>query len=80
MSLLPVPGGSVPLRDLNCKLRMPLFPRGPQLQIPDGSVSTRASTVPPTTVFLISTESSRWQCSHSDLNRELPMAVFPPNP
>ena len=37
------------------------------LPAPDGSVPHRTSTA-----------SSRWQCSHPDLNRELPMAVFPP--
>ena len=58
--------------DLNCKLRMAVFPTGPQPQqprAPDGSVPIRTST-----------ESSRRQCSHPDLNCESPTAMFPHTP
>ena len=62
---------------LNCKLRMAVFPPGPQLQAtmaaqlqaPDGSVLTGTSTA-----------SSRRQCSHRDLNCKVATAVFPPGP
>ena len=39
------------------------------LPAPDGSVPHRTSAA-----------SSRWQCSHPNLNRKLPMAVFPTGP
>ena len=53
----------------SCQLPMAMFPPGPQLKAPDGSVPTHTSIASP-----------RRQCSHTHINRELPMAVFPPGP
>ena len=62
-------GWQCSLPDLNREFRVAVFPAGPQLRVPLGSVPRRTSTA-----------SFGWQCSPPDLNRELRLAVFPAGP
>ena len=67
--------------DLNCKLRIRVFPAGPQLQALDRSVfpagpQAQDQSVPRRTP----TANSRSQCSPQDLHRKLRIRVFPAGP
>ena len=70
--------------DLNCKLRMAVFPTRPQPQASAWQCSLYQTSTASFRMAVFPTrpqpQASAWQCSLPDLDRELPMAVFPPGP